>query len=281
MKKRRMKKCEVCNSWVDIDFRDGECPICRKLSLSKNLKKETLCVRCGNVFNTKRIDEVYCYSCKNMGLGLKYHSVDRTKNGYYIGFNATYDDRIRNKECVSNGFYDIRRHQGARRVRLTELMEENKGKLNIEVAKKMISDHYDVYLLKGDNPCSRTVCAHYELDAREYMSETFRPKPFAPRGAVDGCITDATLVKEMTFYGRYGNSCGMAFNKDEFCKKHIQFANYRDYLKDRPTQPWTKFTIHKFQKKRKANKSKSKAKTSSKKTMKNKNKILLEENNIL
>lgn len=232
----------------------------------------------GDYANSWLFGDINTNEILRLELGLKYHSVDRTKNGYYIGFNATYDDRIRNKECISNGFYDIRRHQGARRVRLTELMEENKGKLNIDVAKNMISDHYDVYLLKGDHPCSRTVCAHYELDSREYMSESYRPKPFAPRGAVDGCITDASLAKEMTFYGRFGNSCGMDFNKNDFCNKHIQYANYRDYLKDRPSQPWTKFTTHKFQKKRKANKSKSKSKTSSKKTMKNKNKILLEEN---
>lgn len=176
-------------------------------------------------------------------LGLKYHSVERTKNGYFIGFNAAYDDKIRNLECVNSGFYDIRRHQGARRVRLTELMDEYKGKINIEVAKKIISDHYDVYLLK-ENPCSRSICSHYELDPREFMSQSDRPKPFQPRGAIDGCITDSSLAKKMTFHGRFGNSCGIPFNKEEYCKKHIQFANYGPYLKDRPSQPWTIFTIN-------------------------------------
>jgi hypothetical protein len=78
-------------------------------------------------------------------LGLKYHNVKKTNNGCYIGFNATYDPRIRNLECNNTGFDDIRRHQGARRVRLSQLMDENKGKINIEIAKKIISDHYDVY----------------------------------------------------------------------------------------------------------------------------------------
>jgi hypothetical protein len=116
------------------------------------------------------------------------------------------------------------------------------------------------------------------------MSEPYRPKPFAPRGAVDGCVTDSTLAKDMTFLGRYGNSCGMAFNKDDFCKKHIQYANYKDFLLDRPTQPWTKFTSHKFTSHKFSNKvpkeslKKRKKKTSSpRKTRKNNNKILLEE----
>jgi hypothetical protein len=176
-------------------------------------------------------------------LGLKYHNVERTKNGYFIGFNAPYDQQIRNLECNNSGFYDIRRHQGARLVRLGELMDKHKGKLNIEVAKEIISDHYDIYLLKENNPCSRTVCSHYDLDAREYMSDPARPKPFAPHGAIDGFVMDTNLTKKMSFVGRFGNSCGTAFDKNEFCNKHRQWANFRPYLNDRPSQPWSLFTI--------------------------------------
>ena len=175
-------------------------------------------------------------------LGLKYHNIERTKNGFFIGFNAPYDERIRNLEVVDSGFYDIRRHQGARLVRLGDLMDEHKGKLNIEVAKKIISDHYDVYLLKDNNPSSRTVCSHYDLDAREYMSDPSRPKPFSPHGAVDGIVCDTNLAKKMGFIGRFGNSCGMPFIKDEFCKKHRQYYKFCPYLKDRPSEPWTEFT---------------------------------------
>jgi hypothetical protein len=176
-------------------------------------------------------------------LGLKYHNIERTKNGFFIGFNAPYDERIRNLEVQNSGFYDVRRHQGARLVRLGDLMDEHKGKLNIKVAQQIISDHYDVYLSKEDNPCSRTVCSHYDLDAREYMSDPSRPKPFAPHGAVDGMVCDTNLAKKMSFIGRFGNSCGTPFIKDDFCKKHRQYSNFCTYLKDRPSQPWTEFSI--------------------------------------
>jgi len=171
-------------------------------------------------------------------LGLEFHNVERTKNGYFIGFNATYDPQIRNIECVNSGFYDIRRHQGARYVRLSELMDENKGKLNIEIAKKIIADHYDVYLNK-DNKSSRTVCSHYDLDAREYMSAPGRPLPFAPHGAVDGFVCDSKMAENMAICGRYGNSCGTPFIKDDFIKKHRQYETFSPYLKDRPSQEWT------------------------------------------
>jgi hypothetical protein len=199
-------------------------------------------------------------------LGLKYHNIERTKNGYFIGFNAPYDERIRNLEVNNSGFYDIRRHQGARLVRLGDLMDEHKGKINIDIAKKIIGDHYDVYLEKDNNPCSRTVCSHYDLDAREYMSQESRPKPYAPRGAVDGIVCDSTLAENMSFIGKFGSSCDIGFNKDEFCKKHRQYEKFCPYLKDRPVYPWTEFTISNF----KTNISKGGRVTRRKKNKKNK-----------
>ena len=202
-------------------------------------------------------------------LGLKYHNIERTKNGFFIGFNAPYDERIRNLEVNNSGFYDIRRHQGARMVRLGDLMDEHKGKLNIDVAKKIIADHYDVYLKKEDNPCSRTVCSHYDLDAREYMSQADRPKPYSPHGAIDGVVCDTKLAKNMSFIARFGNSCGIPFIAKDFFKEHRQYEKFEPYIRDRLTEPWTDFTISSSSFK----KSKSKFKLTKKgRTMKNKTK---------
>jgi len=177
-------------------------------------------------------------------LGLRFHNIERTKNGYFIGFNAPYDPRIRNLECVNTGIDDIRRHQGARKVRLNDLVLENKGKIDIEIAKNILGDHYDVYLNK-ENPCSRTCCAHYDLDAREYMSDQSRPKPFQPRGAVDGNVCDTNMAKNMSFSLRWGNSCGIPFDKNKFCDENRVWDYLRPYLEDRPQQPWTLFGITK------------------------------------
>jgi hypothetical protein len=198
----------------------------------------------GDYANSWLFGDVNTNEILRLELGLRFHNVERTKNGYFIGFNAPYDPRIRNLECVNTGFDDIRRHQGARRVRLDDLMDQHKGKLNIDIAKKIISDHYDVYLNK-ENPCSRTICSHYDLDAREYMSDPTRPKPYSPRGALDGNVCDTTMAKNMSFLLRWGNSCGIPFDKNKFCDEHRQWAYLRDYLHDRPQQPWTVFSITK------------------------------------
>jgi hypothetical protein len=196
----------------------------------------------GDYANSWLFGDINTNEILRIELGLKYYNVERTKNGFFIGFNGTYDPRIRNLECADQGFFDIRRHQGARRVRLGELMDEHKGKLTVELAKIILSDHYDIYLHK-ENPCSRTVCSHYDLDAREYMSDPSRPKPYQPRGAIDGNVCDSTMAKKMSFYMRYGDSCGIPFLKDDFCNDHREWAYLRPYLHDRPQQQWTIFSI--------------------------------------
>ena len=175
-------------------------------------------------------------------LGRTYVNIERTSNGYFIGFNATYDPRIRNLECSDTGFNDIRRHQGARRVRLTQLMEKYKGEIDLEVGKKIMGDHYDVYL-KKINPCSRTVCSHYNMDAREYMSDPSRPLPYQPRGACDGNLITTKLAQDMSFCLKYGSSCNIPFDSKTFFKEHIEWSQYENYIVSRPNEPWTIFGI--------------------------------------
>jgi hypothetical protein len=196
----------------------------------------------GDYANSWLFGDIYNNEILRIELGFRFHNVERTNNGYFIGFNSTYDPRIRNLECTDTGIDDVRRHQGARKVRLTDLVENYKGKIDVNVAKKIISDHYDVYLNKI-NKCSRTVCSHYELDPREYMSDPSRPKPFEPRGAVDGNICDSNMAKNMTFLVRWGSSCGHPFIKNKFLNKHRQWRYLQPYLHDRPSQPWTYFQI--------------------------------------
>ena len=176
-------------------------------------------------------------------LGLKYWNTERKKNGFFIGFNAPYDARLRNLECKNTGFSDIRRHQGARQVRLSQLMKKYYGKIDVNVGKQILADHYDVYLNKV-NPCSRTVDSHYELDNRAFMSQAARPKPYQPRGAVDGKVVDSNLAKKMSFWARWGNSSGMNFNANKFCDEHIQWDYLRPWLNNRPPRPWTLFKFN-------------------------------------
>tara|TARA_B100002051_G_scaffold191136_1_gene181113 strand:+ start:967 stop:2394 length:1428 start_codon:yes stop_codon:yes gene_type:complete len=195
----------------------------------------------GDYANSWLVADIRGNQIMRIELGMRYVKIEKKRNGYFIGYNAPTDPRIRNLECKNTGYYDIRRHQGARRVRLTQLMEKYKGKLTIPIGERILADHYDVYLNKI-NPCSRTCCSHYDWDAREFMSQSDRPKPFQPRGAMDGLVTDTRLASRMGFVGRWGSSCGTPFVAEDFCRRNIQWADQLPYLLDRPYQPWTVFT---------------------------------------
>jgi hypothetical protein len=173
-------------------------------------------------------------------LGLNYSNVSRTQDGYFIGFNSPLDPRIRNLECSETGYADIRHPHGARQVRLAQLMKQYCGKIDVESAKIILADHYDVYLDKI-NPSSRTVDGHYELDPLEYLSLPDWSVPFSPDGTVDGKASNSSMARNLSFSARWGSSSGMPFNATSFLEEHIQWSHLNGHLLDRPTQPWTVF----------------------------------------
>lgn len=194
----------------------------------------------GGYANTWLVGDIGTKEIMRFEAGLKFYKIDKTQDGYFAGFNAPLDPRIRNFECTNSGFADIRRHQGARQVRIPQLMEEYKGRIDNEVAQTILADHFDIYL-NIENPSSRTVCSHYELDDRECMSQAGRPLPFQPRGAVDGLCSTSDDAAQLKLYARWGSSCGKAFYADKFLEEHPQFDYLKPFLKDRPSQPWTEF----------------------------------------
>jgi hypothetical protein len=158
---------------------------------------------------------------------------------YFFGCNYPKYPPLKNLECSNDGGEDIRRHQGARRVRLPQLLAEYQGQINLKNGQIMIADHYDIYNDCETDGNSRTVCSHYDLDKREYMSDPSRPKPFQPRGAIDGMGIDATLAKSLQLNARWGSSCGTAWDAEKFLAEHPQFEDLRPFLHDRPACSWT------------------------------------------
>jgi hypothetical protein len=189
----------------------------------------------GGYANAWLIGDINTNEIARLELGLKYVGFEKKKDGYFIGSNVAEDLKILRFETKARET-NIKLSPVARRVRWKQLMKKYKGKINLELAKKFESDHYDTYL-KNNNPGMRSLCAHEDLDPQFSADDI----PFAPRGTVDGKVIDSKMAKKMSFLARWGSACGKAFNARKFLEEHPQFEWMTGLLNDRPTQPWTEF----------------------------------------
>lgn len=174
--------------------------------------------------------------------GLEYQSLEKKTDGAFFGCNAVFDPRIRNLECKDNGFNDPRQQTGARRQRWMELIDKYYGSIDVERAKLMLADTFDVYL-GYNNPSSRCICAHYDQDPQYYADDpdAVWNIPFYPAGSCDAKAAGPDDMEHLRMWGRYGRADGVEFNAKEFMEQHPLWKWMDGYLYDRPTQPWTLF----------------------------------------
>jgi hypothetical protein len=169
-------------------------------------------------------------------LGLAYTSFEKTADGYFVGSNIAENQKILRFETTVDES-DIRNMSISRRVRWKQLMAENHGRIDTELAKKFEADHYDTYLLK-ERLGGRGLCAHAELE-NEYCG--YPSSPYYPFGTMDGKVMDSDMAVNMSFAARWGSACGLAFDAGKFLKEHPQHDWMKNILKDRPSQPWVVF----------------------------------------
>ena len=178
-----------------------------------------------------RTGEIAC-----LDLGLKHHSLEKKENGYFAGSNVTANVKILRRETKAT-WDDVRNFAVSRRVRWNQLMKEHYGRIDASLAKQMLADHYDVYLQK-EQPDSRTLCGHFELDDASVPGPS---AAFRPSGAFDGKVVDSEMAKAWRIWAKWGSSCDIGFNAAGFLEKHPQYDWLKGYLPDLPPRPWTVF----------------------------------------
>jgi hypothetical protein len=153
--------------------------------------------------------------------------------------NSAIDFTLRSLETDNLGKDDLANSSGSRSYRLHHLLAERYyGKINIQSAKEIISDHYDEYLNK-DIRNSRGICRHTELDPTKTASRL----PFYPFGSLDGKVVNSDLAKRMEFWGRWGSPCGRVFYVSDFIKKHPEYKNMRNTWQILPMKNGVNYNI--------------------------------------
>jgi hypothetical protein len=172
----------------------------------------------------------------SLELGLKNVTLQRTKDGYFIGSNFPANAKLIADETDFD-VHDMGQSPNARRVRWEQLMEEYKGKIDVAAGQKFLADHYDSFAKKED-PSERTLCGHVDLSPRG--AQPWQP-PYGIAGAVQNKVADAAMAEEMSFTAASGHACGLDFHAAAHLKAHPEFAWQKELLRDMPSGQWTTF----------------------------------------
>jgi hypothetical protein len=173
----------------------------------------------------------------SLELGLKNVTLQRTRDGYFVGSNFAVDEKLTREETE----FDPKNRSdsaNARHARWLQLMEQNKGKIDARAAERFLADHFDTYENKVD-PDERTLCGHIDKSPRGALPWA---GPYAPVGAVQSKVSDAAMAEAMTMQASLGHSCGIGFKAAGHLSKHTEFAWQRPVLRDMPSRPWTAFS---------------------------------------
>lgn len=172
----------------------------------------------------------------SLELGLKNVALLRKSDGYFVGSNFPVNEKLA-KEETDFPLDDMSLSPNSRHVRWDQVMEENKGRIDVEAAKRFLADHYDTFD-KKEEPSERTLCGHVDLSPRGVAD--WQP-PYGIAGAIQNKAMDAQMAERMSFAGAAGHACGRDFNAAEHLAKHPEYAWQKDFLKDMPALPWTVF----------------------------------------
>jgi hypothetical protein len=187
----------------------------------------------GGYANTWLVGDRKKNEIARLELGLKYVTLERTKDGYFVGSNFPINPKLIAEETDFPA-NDPNTPNEVRHRRWDQLMAENKGRIDVEAGKKFETDHYDV-LTKEIDPNERTICGHIDKSSRGLKPWQ---GPYGPAGAVEAKVADTAMAEKMSFVAGADHPCGVEFHAKDFLKAHPEYAWQTPLLEDLPAHAW-------------------------------------------
>lgn len=191
----------------------------------------------GGYANTWLIGDRKTNEIGRLELGLRYVTLERTKDGYFVGSNFPINPKLTAEETDFPA-NDPNTPNQVRHRRWDQLMAENKGRIDVALGEKFETDHYDM-LTKEIDPNERTLCGHVDKSSRGLKGWQ---DPYGPAGAVEAKVTDSAMCEKMSFVAGNGHPCGVEFHAAEFLKAHPEYAWQRPLLRDLKANAWAVFS---------------------------------------
>jgi hypothetical protein len=189
----------------------------------------------GGYANDWLIADINRNEIASLELGLKNVTLQRTRDGYFVGSNFPINPKLAKEETLFD--FDPSRSANARHIRWDQLMAENKGQIDLGAAEKFETDHYDSYSKKVE-PSDRTLCGHVDLSPRGMPP--WQP-PFGIAGTVQNKATTAAMAQKMQLVAAAGHACGIDFKAAPHLQAHPEFDWEKNILRDMDAHPWTQF----------------------------------------
>jgi hypothetical protein len=167
-------------------------------------------------------------------LGLKNVTLEKTKDGYYVGSNFPISPKLIAEE-TDFPIEDPNTPNQVRHRRWDQLMAENKGRIDVEAGKRFETDHYDM-ITKEIDPNERTLCGHIDKSSRGLKGWQ---GPYGPAGAAEAKVADSAMAEKLSFVAGLGHPCGVPFHAKQFLKEHKEYAWQSSELEDIKANAWT------------------------------------------
>ena len=153
--------------------------------------------------------------------------------------NFARDPKLIKEETSGFDPNDRSSSMNARHARGDELIKEAKGKIDVEMAERFLSDHVDSFESDKPQPDERSLCGHVDASSRGVKEWGW--DAYNPGGAVQGKATDSKMAANMSFVARAGHPCGADFTAADFLEHHPEFSWQKPLLRDMKAGPWTTF----------------------------------------
>ena len=170
----------------------------------------------------------------SLELGLKNVTLERKTDGYFVGSNFPINPKLTAEETTFPA-KDMGVSGNARHKRWEQLMQENKGKIDVAMAQAFLADHLDSFTGKTE-ASERTLCGHVENSSRGMGNWQ---GPFGTAGAAQNKATDAAMAANMTFTAAAGHACGADFIAAKHLEEHPELRWEKPELRDMKAYPWT------------------------------------------
>ncbi len=188
-------------------------------SMAKILKEQNS----GGYANTWLMADIHKKEIARLELGLNNVTFEKTADGFFVGSNFAQGSSLIDTEVA--GAYDSSPSTSGpecRRLRLSELLNAGKGSIDINTAKRILSDSVD-----ATNPDAgislRTICGRSDTDLW---------------GVMNAKVTDSSLIKSLQFWGKMGFTNDSTLEVGPFLRNYPQYSNCRSVLQAIPKRNW-------------------------------------------